>query len=259
MYLIFLKFIILLIFSISFLPSQVNTEIMRDEEVEKTFSNQLKLDFGYQTSENEIFDLWLSGTSNYYLENNLHIFLILNYHNGYISKNETKEVILNRGFTHLRLTKRILPHINNVNIEFFLQTGFNDFILIKDRKLFGSGLRTKIIKKEDFKSFLGLGIMRELEKYDLKTNSKELLFRQTSYATIIYQLSDNTYINNILYFQPSIKNMNDFRLLSENRMNFKINDVFSINITIDYRYDNEPHGNSKKSYFQINNGFEFDF
>ena len=51
MYLIFLKFIILLIFSISFLPSQVNKEIMRDEEVEKTFSNQLKLDFGYQTSE----------------------------------------------------------------------------------------------------------------------------------------------------------------------------------------------------------------
>ena len=248
--------ILALILNISYAVSQVNTEWMRDENVEKIFTNKLKLDFGYQTSQDEIFDLWLTGSSNFYLEDNLHAFLILNYQNGFISNNDQKEIILNRGFGHLRFTKRIIP---DLDIELFFQAGFNDFILIKDRKLFGSGVRKNIIKKETIKSFLGIGFMQEREVYDLKQNSEENLLRQTSYSTILYQISDDIYINNILYFQPSIRSMNDFRLLSENELQFKINNVFRVNININYRFDNEPHGDSKKSYFQINNGFEFDF
>ena len=248
--------ILALILNISYAVSQVNTEWMRDENVEKIFTNKLKLDFGYQTSQDEIFDLWLTGSSNFYLEDNLHAFLILNYQNGFISNNDQKEIILNRGFGHLRFTKKIIP---DLDIELFFQAGFNDFILIKDRKLFGSGVRKNIIKKETIKSFLGIGFMQEREVYDLKQNSEENLLRQTSYSTILYQISDDIYINNILYFQPSIRSMNDFRLLSENELQFKINNVFRVNININYRFDNEPHGDSKKSYFQINNGFEFDF
>ena len=256
MKLISFNLILTLILNISYAVSQVNTEWMRDENVEKIFTNKLKLDFGYQTSQDEIFDLWLTGSSNFYLEDNLHAFLILNYQNGFISNNDQKEIILNRGFGHLRFTKRIIP---DLDIELFFQAGFNDFILIKDRKLFGSGVRKNIIKKETIKSFLGIGFMQEREVYDLKQNSKENLLRQTSYSTILYQISDDIYINNILYFQPSIRSMNDFRLLSENELQFKINNVFRVNININYRFDNEPHGDSKKSYFQINNGFEFDF
>ena len=256
MKLISFNLILALILNISYAVSQVNTEWMRDENVEKIFTNKLKLDFGYQTSQDEIFDLWLTGSSNFYLEDNLHAFLILNYQNGFISNNDQKEIILNRGFGHLRFTKRIIP---DLDIELFFQAGFNDFILIKDRKLFGSGVRKNIIKKETIKSFLGIGFMQEREVYDLKHNSEENLLRQTSYSTILYQISDDIYINNILYFQPSIRSMNDFRLLSENELQFKINNVFRVNININYRFDNEPHGDSKKSYFQINNGFEFDF
>ena len=249
------RFVILIILLIHFSFSQVNTEAMRDEDFEKSFSNQIKLDFGYQTSQDEIFDLWLSGNSNYYLENNLHAFLVLNYQNGFISDNAKKEVFLNRGFAHLRFTKTIY---SKLEIELFFQVGFNDFILIKDRRLFGSGIRKSIIKKENLKSYIGLGMMRELEKYDFIENSSELLTRQTSYSTITYLVNNNISFNSILYFQPSVNDVFDFRLLSENEMHFKINDKFSITMSIDYRYDNEPHGKSKKSYLQINNGFEFD-
>ena len=179
-----------LILNISYAVSQVNTEWMRDENVEKIFTNKLKLDFGYQTSKDEIFDLWLTGSSNFYIQDNLHTFLILNYQNGFISNNDQKEIILNRGFGHLRFTKRIIPELD---IELFFQAGFNDFILIKDRKLFGSGVRKNIIKKETIKSFLGIGFMQEREVYDLKQNSEKNLLRQTSYSTILYQI--------ILHFQ----------------------------------------------------------
>ena len=44
------------------------------------------------------------------------------------------------------------------------------------------------------------------------------------------------------------------------KMNFNSKSIaFRININMNYRFDNDPHGDSKKSYFQINNGFEFDF
>ena len=256
MKLILVRIAIILFFYNSYAFTQVNTEWKRDENVEKIFTNKLKFDFGYQTSQDEIFDLWLTGSSNFYLERNLHAFLILNYQNGFISNNDQKEIILNRGFGHLRFTKNI---ISNIDIELFFQAGFNDFILIKDRKLFGSGIRKKIVQKETIKSFLGIGFMQEKEVYDLKQNSEELLFRHTSYSAIICQISEDFYINNILYFQPSIRYINDFRLLLENQFQFKINNVFRVNINMNYRYDNDPHGDSKKSYFQINNGFEFDF
>ena len=256
MKLILFNLILSLMLYMSHAVAQVNTEWMRDENVEKTFTNKLKLDFGYETSQDEIFDLLLTGSSNFYLQNNLHAFLIMNYQNGFVSNNDQKDIILNRGFGHLRFTKKI---ISNLDIELFFQAGFNDFILIKDRKLFGSGLRKKIVQKETINSFLGIGFMQEREVYDLKQNSEELLLRHTSYSTILYQMSDDIYFNNILYFQPSIRNIKDFRLLIDNEIQFKINDAFGLSININYRYDNEPHGNSKKSYFQINNGLEFDF
>ena len=245
-----------MILHLSLATSQVNTEWMRDENVEKTFTNKFKLDFGYETSKDEIFDILLTASSNLYLKNNLHAFLVMNYQNGFRSNNGGRDIILNRGFGHLRFTKSI---ISNLDIELFFQAGFNDFILIKDRKLFGSGIRRKIVQNETLKSFLGIGFMQEKEIYDLKQNFEQLLLRQTSYSTILYQISEDIYLNNILYFQPSINDINDFRLLLENEIQFKINNAFRINVNINYRFDNDPHGDSKKSYFQINNGFEFDF
>ena len=256
MKLISINFILFMILHISHATAQVNTEWMRDENVEKTFTNKLKLDFGYETSKDEIFDILFTASSNFYIQNNLHAFLVMNYQNGFISNSDGRDIILNRGFSHLRFTKSIN---SNLDIELFFQAGFNDFILIKDRKLFGSGLRKNIVQMETIKSFLGIGFMQEKEIYDLKQNFEQLLLRQTSYSTILYQISEDIYLNNILYFQPSIKDINDFRLLLENELQFKINKAFRINVNINYRFDNDPHGDSKKSYFQINNGFEFDF
>ena len=250
------NFILFLILHMSHSTAQVNTEWMRDEKVEKTFTNKFKLDFGYETSKDEIFDILFTASSNFYIQNNLHAFLVMNYQNGFISNSDGRDIILNRGFSHLRFTKSIN---SNLDIELFFQAGFNDFILIKDRKLFGSGLRKNIVQMETIESFIGIGFMQEKEIYDLKQNFEQLLLRQTSYSTILYQISEDIYLNNILYFQPSIKDINDFGLLLENELQFKINKAFRINVNINYRFDNDPHGDSKKSYFQINNGFEFDF
>tara|TARA_A100001015_G_scaffold202924_1_gene226720 strand:+ start:353 stop:1120 length:768 start_codon:yes stop_codon:yes gene_type:complete len=250
------KLFILTLFKLSSAFAQVNTELMRDENHNKKFSNNFSLDFVYQASQEKYFDIGIGGTSNYFVKDDFHAFLIIDYQSGYLSSNIGNEVIINRGFGHLRVTKKIMP---KTDFELFCQAGFNDFILINDRKLFGSGFRKNLIKKNKINSFFGFGLMQEREIYDLLENSRELLLRYTSYTTLTFQISDNIYMNNILYFQPVLKKANDFRLLLDNEIEFKINRVFSTQLKINYRYDNEPHGDSKKTYFQIHNGFEFNF
>ena len=44
-----------------------------------------------------------------------------------------------------------------------------------------------------------------------------------------------------------------------NSIDFQFTDNVNFTINIHYRYDNEPHGNMKKTYFQIKNGFELSF
>ena len=161
-----------------------------------------------------------------------------------------------KGFGHLRITKQVFL---SLNIEFFSQVGFNDFLSIKERKLYGTGLRTTIIEKNKVKSYIGTGMMKEYEVYDIKYNSIQSLNRLTNYLTINIHFNDDISFNNITYYQPSIINRNDFRILVDNEIKYKINNNSSINMTINYRFDNEPHGNFRKSYFQINNGFELVF
>jgi hypothetical protein len=246
--------IITLIVQISF--AQVNTETMRETNPKKEFRSKAKFDFGYEKSKDEIFDILFTLRSDYYIPENLHSFLILNYQNGFKSEQNEKNIIMNKGFGHLRITKQIF---SNLNIEFFSQVGFNDFLSIKERKLYGTGLRTTIIKKDKVKSYIGTGMMKEYEVYDIKDESIQLLNRLTNYLTINIHFNDDISFKNISYYQPSIINGNDFRVLVDNEIKFKINNKSSINMTINYRFDNEPHGNIGKSYFQINNGFELVF
>ena len=102
-------------------------------------------------------------------------------------------------------------------------------------------------------------MMKEREVYDIKDISNQLLNRLTNYLTIDIDFNDDISFKNISYYQPSIINGNDFRFLLDNEIRFKINNKSSINMTINYRFDNEPHGKFGKSYFQINNGFELVF
>ena len=125
------SFIITLIVQISF--AQVNTETLREKNSKKEFRSKVKFDFGYEKSTDEIFDILFTLRSDYHIPENFHSFLIINYQNGFKSEQNEKNIILNKGFGHLRITKQIFP---SLNIEFFSQVGFNDFLSIKERKLY---------------------------------------------------------------------------------------------------------------------------
>ena len=239
------------------LLAQINTEAMRSENVTDEFINKVNVDFGIEKADAEVIELAASYRLDYFNPIGLHVFLILNYENGYEQKKGLeKNQVVNKGFGHLRMTKMIS---SKLFFEVFTQFGFNDFLLMKDRKLAGSGLRYKMVSNDRMNTFLGIGLMQENEIYDIVNEPEKKLLRSTNYLRWNINIAENTQLYNTVYYQFSFSDINDYRLLYDGSINFSVNENLSFFIELNYRYDNDPHGNMGKSYIQLNNGIEFTF
>ena len=239
------------------LPAQINTEAMRSENVTDEFINKVNVDFGIEKADAEVIELAAAYRLDYFNPTGLHVFLILNYENGYEQEKDLdKNQVVNKGFGHLRMTKMIS---SKLFFEVFTQFGFNDFLLMKDRKLAGSGLRYKMVSNDRMNTFLGIGLMQENEIYDIVNEPEKKLLRSTNYLRWNINIAENTQLYNTVYYQFSFSDINDYRLLYDGSINFSVNENLSFFIELNYRYDNDPHGNMGKSYIQLNNGIEFTF
>ena len=130
---------------------------------------------------------------------------------------------------------------------------------MKDRNLAGSGLRYKIGSNDKINTFLGIGLMQENEIYDLVIEPEKNLLRSTNYLSWNIKFTENTKFNNTVYYQFSSSDINDYRLLYDGSIDFSVNENLSFFIELNYRYDNDSHGDMGKSYVQLNNGIEFTF
>ena len=239
------------------LLAQINTEAMRSENVTDGFINKVNVDFGIEKADAEVIELAAAYRVDYFNPTGLHIFFILNYENGYEQKKGLdKNQVVNKGFGHLRMTKMIS---SKLFFEVFTQFGFNDFLLMKDRKLAGGGLRYKMVSNDRMNTFLGIGLMQENEIYDIVNEPEKKLLRSTNYLRWNIIIAENTKLYNTVYYQFSSSDINDYRLLYDGSIDFSVNENLSFFIELNYRYDNDPHGNMGKSYIQLNNGIEFTF
>ena len=248
---------IIILLIIGSLHAQINTEAMRSENVNDGFINKVNFDFGIEKADAEVIDLAVSYRVDYFNLTGMHVFLILNYKNGYEQKKDLdKNQVVNKGFSHLRMTKTIS---SKLFFDVFTQFGFNDFLLMKNRKLGGSGLRYKMGSNDRMNTFLGIGLMQENEIYDLVNEPEKKLLRSTNYLRWNINITENTEFNNTVYYQFSSLDINDYRLLYDGSINFSVDENLSFFMEINYRYDNDPHGGTVNSYIQLNNGIEFTF
>ena len=252
----FINYVIFTALTSALVFSQVNTEAMRNNTNDFGFTNVLGFDLGFEKSKEEVVEIAGKYRLDYVAKNGLNSFLILSYENGYQKINAKTNSIVNKGFSHLRFTKDIS---NKFFIELFTQYGFNDFLLMKERFLYGSGIRYQVLSGDKIKTHLGVGFMQEDETYDIKENQEMSLLRSTNYITFKLKLSDNTQLNNTAYFQFDTKRFDDNRILFDSDMNISINEKLSFNFVINYRRDSEPHGDLGNTYIQLTNGFEYIF
>ena len=241
----------------SLLLCQVNTESMRSSSSQDGFQNKFDLEIGYEKANSEVLELSGQYRFDYIKQDNFHSFMVVNLNNGYEKENNSpKNIITNKGFIHFRTTKNVLK---NCQMEFFTQYEFNDFLLLNDRYLLGSGVRVGFNSNLLKKTYLGMGFMLEKETYNLDIVNEMELLRSTNYIRNNFSLNSNIEFNNTAYFQIATDDLNDYRILVDSNIEFHANDFLSFSMSLNYRYDNDPHGNLGSSYIQISNGMSFNF
>ena len=239
------------------LHGQVNTEAMRSEDNSDGFKNQFNLELGYEKANSEVLDLAAEYRLDYIRKDNFHSFMVINLENGYEEENDLpKNIITNKGFAHLRTTKDLFT---NYQMEVFTQYEFNEFLLLNDRYLLGTGLRIGLQKSELAHTHIGIGLMVEKETYNLDIENEKSLLRSTNYIKNNIALNSNIELSNTAYFQIASDDFNDYRILYDGGLDFHVNDLFAFTIELNYRYDNDPQGELGNSYIQVTNGVTFNF
>ena len=173
-------------------------------------------------------------------------FLIFNY-----SRREKDERINeDNTFLHLRFARKLSSIIA---AEFFIQTNEKPLEKIEERNLIGIGLRLSPIKNLR----LGVGLFDENEK---RINLDERnTVRANTYLNYLFNISNNTSINTLIYFQPDVEDFSEIRSLLRLSLKVKATDNFFININYEYVHDSSPPiGTDKKnSKYGFKIGYEF--
>ena len=236
--------------------SQVNTEAMRNTKERSGFANTLGFDFGFEKSKEEVLEVAGKYRLDFMGKNGLQSFLVLSYENGYEKEDAEKNSIVNKGFGHLRFTKNMF---DKFFIEVFTQYGFNDFLLMNKRRLYGSGIRYRILNREILSGYVGVGAMHEEEIYNLGSDFNMNLLRSTNYLSWKIRFNETSSLQNTAYYQFDTKNTSDRRILYDGDLNIALNNKLVFTLSLNFRYDSEPHGELGKTYTQLKNGIEYIF
>ena len=236
------------IFTFSLIWSQVNTESMRGNKQSPGITHNMALDFSYYSGNYEIIQLMGYYQMDYRSNSNWYGFLAGRYNRAF---EKDKEDFSKKGFMHLRTARPILGY---TDIEGFIQKEINHFIDLENRELLGAGLR--INQFEDL--YWGIGIMHELEQYN-NIPLKQNFVKSTNYINYKVTILQIAELQNVIYYQFKLQKPEDYRILWNGNLTIKASKGISFHIKTLYRFDKSVINPDGDSYFEISNGFGFQF
>ena len=240
----FLTFISFIIFSITLKSQIIDIETSRKEDL---IGAKISLNLGFDGSSGTVDRTNYSIGTRFDFNNEVwNRFLIFNY-----SRREKDERINeDNTFFHIRFARKITSLIAT---EFFIQTNEKPLEKIEERNLFGIGIRLRPLKNLR----LGVGVFDENEKrIDLDERNT---VRINTYLNYLFNISENTSFNTLIYFQPDIEDLSEIRSLLRLGLRVKAPDSFFIYINYEYIHDSSPPiGTDKKnSIYGFKIGYEF--
>jgi len=156
--------------------------------------------------------------------------------------------ILESGFFHLRHNFKLTNRIKTFE---FYQLQFNEVLLLSKREVYGGGIKFNLLKRDSTAIDFSTGLMREIEFL----NEKELLpdeisrtkyYRATFVKNLKWKINETVSIHNVLYYQPYLKDFNDYRLLNEFNLIVSTTKHLEFLTSLTTRYDSKPPGDLKK-------------
>lgn len=236
--------------------AQVNTEAMRGTGLAAGWHSSLEGRF-----------TWVAGNTEFvkanglaradYLRKGYHGFLVGNYEFG----RQGGETFIQNGFAHFR---NVVGIARGTDAEFFAQLEFNDFLMLQQRRLFGAGLRYRLgaaaaDSLPRARADLGLGLMQEHEEIEGEAPDGTTVIRATSYANLLFGLGNRVAAQAVVYYQPRLAAMADYRILGQAGLDIGLARNLSLETALKGRYDSRPPGNLKPFDIEAVNGLKLAF
>ena len=169
------------------------------------------------------------------------------------------EFFINKGMAHARIIQGLTPHLL---FESFVQKQFNESILLSDRNLIGSGVRfASHPGNSKFNLYLGIGAMWEHERISDKERGAitTRIVRATNYINWTGQLYERITTSATGYYQVYVRRFQDYRILFEGSITFRLTTKLSFPLRVNFRYDSEPPTSIRKHDVEIFNGLRYTF
>lgn len=238
--------------------AQVNTEALRGKDVAQGFQAGLEGRFTWVAGNSEFAKV--NGLSRVdYLRGRYHGFLVGNYELG----RQDDETFIHNGFAHLRNVVDLLPR---TALELFAQLEFNEFLLLRQRRLLGAGVRYGLASAPADSGFrgqvhLGLGLMHEHEELDLDLHEDDesSAIRATSYVNLRLDLNDKVAAHAVAYYQPRADDTEDYRILGQAGFSVRLYRNLSLEAAVKGRFDSQPPADLENFDVEAVNGLRVTF
>jgi hypothetical protein len=175
------------------------------------------------------------------------LFLLGNYK--FIDSEE--ENLQNVWFLHARFNYKF----NQVlRLETFIQGQYNQLLIVEQRNLIGAGLRVKWMDRSRFTGYAGNSYMYEMESSD-RAGTTRYNHRNSTYLTLSYSAKSEKFsVANTVYYQPLYRDLNDYRILEQFRLDIPLSSWFKVFTIYNYYFDSKTPLNTKEYTSHLNFG-----
>lgn len=149
-----------------------------------------------------------------------------------------------RSFLHYRMG---FLHTEFRATEFFAQIESDKFKDLNLRSLGGVGERFSIFQTDKLKNNLGLGAFYSEEI--IESGGQKTTFHQgrfNFYYSLAYKIDEVSTFENVVYFQPVVDYLSDYRIYFDSSLSFKIYEDFQFQMGYQLSHDSIPPEGIKK-------------
>lgn len=160
---------------------------------------------------------------------------------GEILRSGSGRIVDNR-FVHARYGYLFTPRIRSFH---FVQLQSNRNLLVERRWLVGSGVRLAFPVSEGLTLEAGTGPMLEDETLNADrlppgASDHARVVRLASLAVVRWRIGDDLELLNVVYHQPVVDDLGDFRLLDDLTLAVRVAEAASVDVTLEWRHDSRP-------------------
>ncbi len=230
------------------------TQVLNVEEM-RTFQDSLPWEgsLGLKGEMSKSDELFLNTTVTSHVQHLRHKMQFL--YLGEFNLNRTGDSTFSEnGYLHLRYVSHVKKPLA---FECFTQIQYNKALQIKQRFLLGGGLRWHMVKGKKVKMWLGVAAMADDEIY--QETPREQYIRNSDYLSLVVSLGKKLIFTSITYYQPVLKDMADYRLLTSNALQYRAGKHFSLGITYSLTFDSKPPAGVESTVYSLKPELLFTF